>query len=112
MTKITEHVRLEKMPLNFYNTAMRQKETFVPLEGRLVRMYTCGPTIYNFAHIGNFRTYVFEDLLRRTLKFFGYQVTQVMNLTDVDDKTIKGAIARKSPSMNLRSLSKKPFSKI
>lgn len=95
MIKMTEHARLDKMPLNFYNTAMRQKETFVPLEGRLVRMYTCGPTIYNFAHIGNFRTYVFEDLLRRTLKFFGYQVTQVMNLTDVDDKTIKGAIARK-----------------
>ena len=70
MTKITEHVRLEKMPLNFYNTAMRQKETFVPLEGRLVRMYTCGPTVYNYAHIGNFRTYVFEDLLRRTFKVF------------------------------------------
>ena len=95
MTKITEHVRLDQMPLKFYNTALRQKETFVPLEGRHVRMYTCGPTVYNFAHIGNFRTYVFEDLLRRTLKFFGYQVTQVMNLTDVDDKTIKGAIANK-----------------
>ena len=55
-------------------------------------MYTCGPTVYNFAHIGNFRTYVFEDLLRRTLKFFGYKVTQVMNITDIDDKTIKGAL--------------------
>jgi cysteinyl-tRNA synthetase len=57
-------------------------------------MYTCGPTVYNFAHIGNFRTYVFEDLLRRTIKFFGMKITQVMNLTDVDDKTIKGAIAQ------------------
>jgi cysteinyl-tRNA synthetase len=56
-------------------------------------MYTCGPTVYNFAHIGNFRTYVFEDLLRRAIKFFGFQLTQVMNLTDVDDKTIRGAIA-------------------
>ena len=55
-------------------------------------MYTCGPTVYNFAHIGNFRTYVFEDLLRRTLKYFGWKVQQVMNLTDVDDKTLKGAI--------------------
>ena len=64
----------------------------MPGDGRTLRMYTCGPTVYNFAHIGNFRTYVFEDMLRRTLKFFGYKVIQVMNLTDVDDKTIKGAI--------------------
>lgn len=86
---------LNAMPLKFFNTATREKELFVPLEGRNVKMYTCGPTVYNFAHIGNFRCYVFEDLLRRTLKFFGYHVTQVMNLTDVDDKTIKGAIANK-----------------
>lgn len=59
-----------------------------------MRLYTCGPTVYNFAHIGNFRTYVFEDLLRRTLKHFGYRVLQVMNLTDVEDKTIKGAITQ------------------
>lgn len=78
--------------LRFYNTASRKKEPFSPIQDRHVRMYTCGPTVYHFAHIGNFRTYVFEDLLRRTLKFFGLQVTQVMNLTDVDDKTIKGAI--------------------
>ncbi len=58
-------------------------------------MYTCGPTVYNFAHIGNFRTYVFEDLLRRTIKFFGFSINQVMNLTDLDDKTIKGAIDQK-----------------
>jgi len=88
------HIFLDHFPLRFFNTASRQKETLVPLHDRHVRMYTCGPTVYNFAHIGNFRTYVFEDLLRRTIKFFGFKITQVMNLTDVDDKTIKGAIAR------------------
>src|SRR5262245_58135335 len=64
------------------------------MEGNLIRMYTCGPTVYDFAHIGNFRTYVFEDLLRRTIKFLGMQIVQVMNLTDVDDKTIRGALAQ------------------
>lgn len=81
-----------KPSLKFFNTETREKEVFVPREDNHVQMYTCGPTVYNFAHIGNFRTYVFEDLLRRTLKFFGYQVHQVMNITDVDDKTIQGAI--------------------
>ena len=79
-------------PLRFFNTLTRQKEPFESQEAQKVRMYTCGPTVYDFAHIGNFRTYVFEDLLRRTLQLFGYKVTQVMNLTDVDDKTIRGAI--------------------
>jgi cysteinyl-tRNA synthetase len=92
---MTEKIVLDLIPLQFYNTATRQKETIAPLKVGEIKMYTCGPTIYNFAHIGNFRTYMFEDLLRRTLKFFGYKVTQVMNLTDVDDKTIKGAIANK-----------------
>lgn len=82
------------LQLHLFNTESRHKELLVPLKDRHVRMYTCGPTVYNYAHIGNFRTYVFEDLLRRTIKFFGMQVTQVMNLTDVDDKTIKGAIAK------------------
>jgi cysteinyl-tRNA synthetase len=77
-----------------FNTESRKKETLVPMHNHHVRMYTCGPTVYHFAHIGNFRTYVFEDLLRRTIKFFGMKITQVMNLTDVDDKTIKGAIAK------------------
>lgn len=81
-----------KLPIHLYNTETRKKEIFKPLVDNHVRMYTCGPTVYHYAHIGNFRTYVFEDLLRRTLKFFGYQVTQVMNLTDVDDKTIRGTI--------------------
>ena len=91
---MTSSFRLDPMPLRLYNTASRQKETLVPIRDHHARIYTCGPTVYNFAHIGNFRTYIFEDLLRRTIKFFGFQVTQVMNLTDVDDKTIRGAIAQ------------------
>jgi len=85
---------MELPPLKFFNTLTRQKEVFKPLKNNHVRMYTCGPTVYHFAHIGNFRTYVFEDILRRTIKFFGMPITQVMNLTDVDDKTIRGAIAK------------------
>ena len=79
------------MSLCFYNTMTRKKEEFQPLQAGKVRMYTCGPTVYNYAHIGNFRAYIFEDLLRRFLKFKGYQVTQVMNITDVDDKIIRDA---------------------
>ena len=77
--------------MQIYNTMSRQLDEVVPLEEGHVRLYTCGPTVYNAAHIGNFRTYVFEDLLRRYLKYSGFRVTQVMNLTDVDDKTIRGA---------------------
>ncbi len=79
--------------MRIFNTLTKELEDFVPIDGAHVRMYTCGPTVYNFAHIGNFRAYVFEDLLRRYIKYSGYSITQVMNLTDVDDKTIKGAIA-------------------
>jgi len=68
-----------------------RKEDFQPLRPGEVRMYTCGPTVYQFAHIGNFRAYVFEDVLRRYLKFKGYRVIQAMNITDVDDKTIRGS---------------------
>ncbi|MGZ3732505.1 MAG: cysteine--tRNA ligase [Parachlamydiaceae bacterium] len=82
------------LELKVYNTASRTKQVVKPMSENHVRMYTCGPTVYNYAHIGNFRTYVFEDLLRRTIKFFGMKITQVMNLTDVDDKTIKGALAQ------------------
>jgi cysteinyl-tRNA synthetase len=86
---------MQKHKLKLYNTETRQKEEIAPSHGRTIRMYTCGPTVYNFAHIGNFRTYVFEDLLRRTIKFFGFSIEQVMNLTDIDDKTIKGAMEKK-----------------
>lgn len=79
--------------LVLFNTETRKKERFQPRTAHAVTLYTCGPTVYHFAHIGNFRTYVFEDILRRTLKFFGHQVIQAMNITDVDDKTIRGAIA-------------------
>jgi cysteinyl-tRNA synthetase len=81
------------MGFSIYNTMSRVKEEIVPLEEGHVRMYTCGPTVYNYAHIGNFRAYMFEDLLRRYLKFCGFRVTQVQNLTDVDDKTIRSSIA-------------------
>jgi cysteinyl-tRNA synthetase len=83
------------MPLSFRNSMTRRVEEFKPLVPGQVKMYTCGPTVYNFAHIGNFRAYIFEDLLRRYLKYKGYTVTQVMNLTDIDDKIIKGSIAQK-----------------
>ncbi|MDD5562701.1 MAG: cysteine--tRNA ligase [Thermoanaerobaculaceae bacterium] len=79
--------------IRFFNTLSRRVELFHPAEPGHVRMYTCGPTVYNFVHIGNLRTFLFEDVLRRTLAAFGYRVTQVMNLTDIDDKTIKGAAA-------------------
>lgn len=81
--------------LKLYNTATRAKEVLKPFQGDTIRMYTCGPTVYNFVHIGNYRTFIFEDLLRRTIKFFGMKIDHVMNLTDVDDKTIKGAVANK-----------------
>ena len=78
--------------MHIYDTKQRKKVSFSPEKDNIVRMYTCGPTIYNFAHIGNLRTFVFEDLLRRSIKFLGMGVFHVMNLTDVDDKTISGAI--------------------
>ncbi|MCH9024572.1 MAG: class I tRNA ligase family protein, partial [candidate division Zixibacteria bacterium] len=77
------------MALRFKNSYSRQAEEFKPIDEGKVRMYTCGPTVYLFAHIGNFRTFIFEDLLRRYLKYKGYQVTQVMNITDIDDKIIR-----------------------
>src|SRR5512133_4404112 len=79
------------MTLHLYNTLTRQVEPFPPLQPGKVSLYTCGPTIYNYAHIGNFRTFLFEDLLRRWLEASGYDVFHIMNITDVDDKTIKGA---------------------
>ncbi|MFQ6094334.1 MAG: cysteine--tRNA ligase [bacterium] len=81
------------MPLRLFNTFTRRKEEFKPNVPGKVGMYTCGPTVYDHAHIGNLRAFVFEDLLRRYLKYSGYEVKQVMNLTDVDDKTIRGARA-------------------
>jgi len=76
--------------LNFYNSLGRKLQTFEPIKEGEVKMYCCGPTVWNYAHIGNFRTFVFEDLLRRYLRFKGFRVYQVMNITDVEDKIIKG----------------------
>ncbi len=76
-----------------HNTLTGRKEAFVPITPGQVRMYSCGPTVYNFAHIGNFRTFVFQDILRRFLRSQGLQLTQVMNMTDVDDRIIEKAAA-------------------
>ena len=73
--------------LKIYNTLGRQLQEFQPLEPGKAGLYTCGPTVYNFAHIGNLRTYIFEDILRRTLEYAGYRVTHVMNVTDVGHLT-------------------------
>ena len=79
--------------MKVFNSLTRREEDFSPIDGKTARLYTCGPTVYNFAHIGNFRAYAFEDILRRVIQFNGWGIKQVMNLTDVDDKTIKGANA-------------------
>jgi len=80
------------MSVRLHNTLTRRTETFEPAEPGHVRMYTCGPTVYDRAHIGNFRAFTWEDLLRRYLRWKGYRVTQVMNITDVDDRTIRAAV--------------------
>ena len=76
--------------LRLKNTLTRQQEDFKPLDDNLVRMYACGPTVYDYGHIGNFRTFVAVDLLRRYLVYLGYKVRFVMNITDVEDKIIRG----------------------
>ena len=83
--------------IHFFNTLTRRKERFIPLEKGKVKMYTCGPTVYDFAHIGNFRAFIFEDILRRWLEYRGFKVTHVMNITDVDDRTIKAAREKRVP---------------
>ncbi len=85
--------RTTKTEIRFHNTLSGETEAFVPLLPGEVRSYTCGPTVYDFAHIGNFRTFVFQDVLRRYLKSKGFRVIQVMNLTDVDDRIIQKSAA-------------------
>jgi cysteinyl-tRNA synthetase len=82
------------MPLRFYNTLSQQTEEFVPATDNTVRMYSCGPTVYDFAHIGNFRTFTFVDILRKWLRASGFSLQHVMNVTDVDDKIIRNAVAQ------------------
>ena len=87
--------------MRLYNTLSRTIEDFKPIDRNLVKMYTCGPTVYNYAHIGNLRTYIHEDILEKTLRYIGYNVKRVMNITDVghlesdadegEDKMLKGA---------------------
>ena len=87
------------MSLRFFNTLTQELEPFQPLKDNTVRMYTCGPTVYNYVHIGNFRTFTFQDLLRRWLKYRGYALDHVMNVTDVEDKIILNA-ARENKSID------------
>jgi cysteinyl-tRNA synthetase len=87
--------RSDSNMLNVYNTLTKRLEPFEPLDPLRVRMYVCGPTIYDVAHIGNFRTFLFADLLRRYLKYLGYTLHHVMNITDVDDKIIQRSMEEK-----------------
>src|ERR1700732_5394771 len=96
--------RVRMSAITFQNTLGGLKEPFVPLHAGEVRMYTCGPTVYNFAHIGNFRTFVFQDILRRFLRSRGLAVIQVMNFTDVDDRIIANAAAE---GLDIRSYTEK-----
>ena len=82
--------------IRFYNSLTKKKEDFVPITKGKVKLYTCGPTVYDNAHIGNFRTFLFEDFLKRTLLALGYNVYHVMNITDVDDKTIQKLMKKKN----------------
>jgi len=75
--------------IKFFNCLSKKKEEFKPIEKNKVKMYSCGPTVYNYAHIGNLRAYIFADILKRTLEYFNFEVVHVMNITDVDDKTIR-----------------------
>jgi cysteinyl-tRNA synthetase len=99
------------MALRFFNTYSRQLEDFAPRDpgSRKIDIYTCGPTVYSRAHIGNFRAYIFEDLLQRHLELRGFQVHRVMNITDVDDKTIRGAREAKVPLRKFTEQFKQAF---
>ena len=97
------------MPLRFYNTLTQRLEEFAPLHDNVVRMYTCGPTVYNYAHIGNFRSFVFPDILRRWLRVRGYALDHVMNITDVDDKIIRDAAAAHKPIQEFTAVYTKAF---
>jgi cysteinyl-tRNA synthetase len=92
-----QQMSIKPAGIRIFNTLTRQKEALTPIEPGKVRMYTCGPTVYDYAHIGNFRAFLFEDLLKRYLKFRGFKITHVMNLTDIDDKTIKGSQKQQTP---------------
>jgi len=92
------------MVLKLYNTLSRKKEIFKPIQKNKVGMYSCGLTVYNYGHIGNYRAFVVSDILRRYLEYLGYKVKKIVNITDVDDKTIKGSISEKK---NLKEFTQK-----
>lgn len=95
--------------ITLYNSLTNEKEVFIPIQEGLVKMYCCGPTVYNYAHIGNFRAYIFSDLIHRVLLDAGYNVKLVMNLTDVDDKTIRGSREKKMKLSDYTEVYKKAF---
>ncbi len=97
------------MPVRFYNTLTRELETFVPQKPGEVSLYTCGPTVYNYAHIGNLRTFLFEDLMKRWLENPGFNVDHVRNLTDVHDKTIRDSQAKGMKLSEFTDIYKKAF---
>ncbi|MEK7166471.1 MAG: cysteine--tRNA ligase, partial [Patescibacteria group bacterium] len=97
------------MALKLYNTLSGKIEEFNPIEPPKVKLYECGPTVYNVAHIGNLRTYITNDILRRTLEYNGFKVNQVMNITDVDDKTIRRSHDEKTSLKELTSKYEKIF---
>ncbi|HLH18839.1 MAG TPA: cysteine--tRNA ligase [Bryobacteraceae bacterium] len=97
------------MALRFYNTLSQQLEEFSPARENTVRMYTCGPTVYDFAHIGNFRTFTFVDILRKVLRANGFALDHVMNITDVDDKIIRNAVAQHASLEDYTAVYKKAF---
>jgi len=99
------------MTLKLYNTLSKKKEEFVPLHGTEVKMYACGPTVYSYPHIGNYRAYVFEDLLRRYLEYKDYDVTLVINITDVDDKTINAAEGNENQRISITKRYEQAFKK-
>jgi cysteinyl-tRNA synthetase len=98
--------------LTLFNTLTRQKESFEPIEKGRVGLYTCGPTVYSYAHIGNFRAFLFEDLLKRWLKKSGFKVIHVMNITDVDDKPSKAARTKAYLSDSTQCIIQTPFLKM
>lgn len=95
--------------MKLYNTLTRAKQDFVPITDKQVGLYVCGPTVYDFAHIGNLRTYIFEDILRRTLEYDDFNVNQVMNITDVEDKLIKASQGHKDELKEITSRFEKAF---
>jgi len=97
------------MALRFYNTLSQQVEDFSPARDNTVRMYTCGPTVYDFAHIGNFRTFTFIDILRKCLRANGFRLDHVMNVTDVDDKIIRNAVAQHKSLEDYTTIYKNAF---